>query len=237
MDNILYEDNHVLVVRKPANLPCVKDESGDMDLLTLLKNDIKERYHKPGNVYIGLVHRLDRPVEGLMVYARTSKAAQRLSEQVQKRTLHRTYYAVLRKTKGTKPLLKEGRLFDLLKKDERTNTTSVVKTGGKEARLNYLILEESEIYILVRIVLETGRSHQIRVQFSSRGYPLYGDARYGNGKPGEQIALFSGALSFLHPTKQQDCFFTDVPPQRFPFTLFQNKIMQDQALLKQNHCG
>ena len=231
---ILYEDNHVLVVRKPANQPCTADSSGDPDLLSDLKADIKERYRKPGAVYIGLVHRLDRPVEGLMVYARTSKAAARLSDQVRTHRLFRIYYAVLSRSPGVSPLEPEGILRDRLEKDNTTNTSRVVSSGGKEAELSYTVLQEQDSLILVKIRLKTGRSHQIRVQFSSRGYPLYGDARYGQGKPGMQLALFSGAICFEHPTKKEPLLFTDPPPDRFPFPLFAEAILSSQKNLKQD---
>ena len=231
--HILYEDNHILVVRKQANQPCAPDSSGDPDLLSILKADIKERYQKPGAVYLGLVHRLDRPVEGLMVYARTSKAAARLSEQIRTHQLFRVYYAVLVRENGSIPLEREGILRDRLEKNSASNTSYVVTAGGKEAELQYSILAERDSLILVKIRLKTGRSHQIRVQFSSRGYPLFGDARYGHGKPGMQLALFSGAVCFRHPTKQETCFFTDLPPARYPFLQFSDEIRNSQRTLLQ----
>lgn len=215
MINILYEDNHLLVVEKPINILVQKDKTNDADLLTILKDYIKEKYHKPGNVYLGLVHRLDRVVGGVMVFARTSKSAERLSKQIQNHDFKKTYYAVL-----CGDLEYNGHLENYLLKDESTNTSSVSKKG-KLAVLDYEVLEYKENYTLVKIHLKTGRHHQIRVQFSYLGYPLFGDARYNkNYKKGEQIALFAKELSFYHPiTKELLEFSLDIP-NRYPFGIF-----------------
>lgn len=215
MINILYEDNHLLVVEKPINVLVQADNTKDKDLLTMLKEYLKEKYHKPGNVYLGLVHRLDRVVGGVMVFAKTSKAAARLSKQVQNHELEKTYYAVLcGNLKG------KGYLENYLLKDEKTNTSYVDKEG-KLAELSYEVLANKENLTLVKINLKTGRHHQIRVQFSHIGYPLFGDARYNkNYQKGEQIALFAKELSFLHPvTKERLTFRLDLP-NRYPYTLF-----------------
>lgn len=215
MINILYEDNHLLVVEKPVNMPVQEDSSHDMDLLTLLKNDIKKRYHKPGNVYLGLVHRLDRPVGGVMVFAKTSKAASRLSEQVRTHKILKEYDAVV---EGR--IEKQGVLKDRLYKDTKRNMV-IVDSRGKEAELSYQLEARCEEYSLVHITLKTGRSHQIRVQFSSRNHPLYGDQRYNkHAKPGEQIALFASRLSFYHPTTKEYLSFSLPLPNRFPWTQF-----------------
>lgn len=198
---VVYEDNHLLVVIKPANLPVQADESGDMDLLTLLKAYIKEKYEKTGEVYLGLVHRLDRPVAGLVVFARTSKAAARLSQQLKTREMGRTY---LLKVKGRTN--DEGVLTDWLLKDPSANTTKVVPEsteGAKQAVLLYQTLGHTQEHSLVAASLKTGRSHQIRVQFSHMGNPIWGDARYGGGKPGEQIALYAWRLHLIHPTTKE----------------------------------
>lgn len=215
MINILFEDNHILVVEKPVNILVQKDNTNDTDLLSILKQYLKEKYQKPGNVYLGLVHRLDRVVGGVMVFAKTSKAAQRVSKQVQNRDMHKVYYAVLCGT-----LKQNGRLENYLLKDEKTNT-SFVDNRGKLAILNYEVLDTKEDKTLVKIDLETGRHHQIRVQFSYLGYPLYGDARYNkNYKKGEQIALFAKELSFYHPiTKELLTFSLDLP-RKYPYTIF-----------------
>ncbi len=217
---ILYEDNHVLVAVKPPNMPTQEDDSGDLDLLSWLKEDLKRRYHKPGNVFLGLVHRLDRPVGGVMVFARTSKAASRLSDQVRTRTMKKTYRAVVRGNPGT-----GGRLRHFLAKEAGTNTVRVVKAdqpGGKEAILDYRLLGHSDGLSLVEIELLTGRPHQIRVQSASIGCPLFGDQRYGAdvNRPGEQIALWAVRLAFEHPTLKEVMAFCSVPPADHPWTLW-----------------
>lgn len=215
MINILYEDNHVLVVNKPINMLVQADDTHDVDLLTLLKDDLKERYHKPGNVYLGLVHRLDRPVGGVMVFAKTSKSASRLSEQVRQRDLEKVYFAVV-----CGHLEKKGRMVDFLWKDEKRNYVTVDKSG-KESILDYEVIAFVDGYSLVKIFLKTGRSHQIRVQFASRNHALYGDQKYNiHSKVGEQIALFATSLSFYHPITKEKLTFTQDPPSVFPWTLF-----------------
>ena len=172
MINIIYEDNHLIVVEKPINIPTQEDNTKDKDLLTILKEYIKEKYNKPGNVYLGLVHRLDRPVGGIMVFARTSKAASRLSEQVRNKTFKKTYNAVV-----IGNIENTGKLKDYLLKDEKRNIVKVDEKG-KEAILNFKKLNFKDNMSLVEINLETGRSHQIRVQMSHHGYPLFGDQKY-----------------------------------------------------------
>lgn len=216
--NIIYEDNHLLVVEKPINIPVCEDESKDIDLLTILKQYIKEKYKKPGNVYLGLVHRLDRPVGGIMVFAKTSKAASRLSNQVREKKLNKTYYAVVENKLKEKDTLK-----DYLVKNEKTNITTVTtKDKGKEAILNYEIIKTIDNLNLVRINLITGRSHQIRVQFSSRNNPLYGDQKYNkNAVSNTNIALFAKKLEFTHPTTKEQLSFEIELPKRYPFNLFE----------------
>ena len=215
MINIIYEDNHLLVVEKPINIPTQEDNTKDKDLLTILKEDIKEKYNKPGNVYLGLVHRLDRPVGGIMVFARTSKAASRLSEQVRNKTFKKTYNAVV-----IGNINKEGKLKDYLLKDEKKNIVKVDK-NGKDAILNFKKLDFENNMSLIEINLETGRSHQIRVQMSHYGYPLFGDQKYNKtSKVGEQIALFAKKIEFIHPTTNELLTFELDLPNRYPFTIF-----------------
>ena len=215
MVKILFEDNHLLVVVKPVNMPVCEDSSGDLDLLSYLKNYLKEKYNKPGNVYLGLIHRLDRPVGGIMVFAKTSKCASRLSEQVRVGSLHKKYYAVV-----CGNLSGSGVFKDKLLKDSRTNMVTV-DSRGKDSSLEYNVVSNKNGYSLVDINLITGRSHQIRVQFSSRGYPLFGDQRYNkNASVGEQIALFSYSLSFYHPVSKELMEFKESIPNRKPFNLF-----------------
>ncbi|MGZ9584117.1 RluA family pseudouridine synthase [Paenibacillus marinisediminis] len=216
---ILYEDNHVLVVEKPVNILSQADATQDVDMLTLLKEDIKVRYNKPGNVYLGLVHRLDRPVGGAMVFAKTSKAASRLSDTVRRHELDKRYVCVVH---GQLPS-RFGSLKHHLLKDERTNTVKAVSPstpGAKEARLDYQVLATDGEYSLVQIQLHTGRPHQIRVQMKTIGCPLYGDQKYGADQnvPGQQIALWSTYLSFPHPTTKEQMAFTCMPPSQEPWT-------------------
>jgi 23S rRNA pseudouridine1911/1915/1917 synthase len=214
--NILYEDNHLLVVEKPINIPVQEDSSKDKDFLTMLKDFIKERDNKPGNVYLGLVHRLDRPVGGIMVFAKTSKAASRFSEQVRNHTFKKVYYAVLEgKAKESDTLI------DKLLKDTKKNIVKV-DNNGKEAILDYQLLDYKNNYSLVKINLKTGRSHQIRVQFSSRNLPLYGDQKYNkNSIVGEQIALFAKKITFLHPVTKEEISFEIELPKRKPWIYFE----------------
>ena len=218
MNNILYEDNHIIVVEKQINVPVQEDDSKDTDLLTIIKKYLKEKYNKPGNVYLGLIHRLDRPVGGVMVFAKTSKAASRLSEQVRAHKMTKKYYAVVEGNISNKSILKDNLL-----KDSKTNMVCV-SPKGKYAELSYNLIDKKDNYNLVDINLKTGRSHQIRVQFSSRNNPLYGDQRYNkNAKVGEQIALFAYSLSFYHPITKELLTFSLPLPNRKPFNIF--KVM------------
>ena len=207
MIDVIYEDNHLLVVKKPINILSQGDNTNDLDMVNLLKRYLKEKYNKPGNVFVGLIHRLDRPVGGIMVFAKTSKCASRLSEQVRNKTMDK----------------KEGTLKDYLYKNKKTNMVSVVTKNHKEAKdavLDYKTLASNDEFSLVEIDLHTGRPHQIRVQFSSRNHPLYGDQRYGNSKVGEQIALWSYKLEFNHPTTKERLVFTCDTPNEYPWNLF-----------------
>ncbi|MBQ8109491.1 MAG: RluA family pseudouridine synthase [Clostridia bacterium] len=215
---VLYEDNHLLVVVKPPNLPAQADSSGDDDLLSILKRYIGNKYQKPGNVYLGLVHRLDRPVGGVMVFARTSKAAARLSAAFAQHAQDRRYLAVVQ---GSMPAC--AILEDALIKDGATGTVRVVPPdtpGAKPARLRTAPLARREGLTLTEVTLYTGRSHQIRVQHAHAGYPLWGDARYGGGRPGQQIALWAALLRFEHPTRHEALCFTAPPPGKGAWLVF-----------------
>ena len=215
MINIIYEDNHLLVVEKPINIIVQEDNTKDKDLLTILKEYIKEKYNKPGNVYLGLVHRLDRPVGGIMVFAKTSKAAGRLSEQIRNKTFKRTYNAIVMGN-----INQSGKLEDYLLKDEKKNIVKVDKSG-KLAILYYKKLSYKDNMSLVEINLETGRSHQIRVQMSNYGYPLFGDQKYNKkASVGEQIALFAKKIEFIHPVTKENLVFEIDLPNRYPFNIF-----------------
>ena len=217
MINVIYEDNHLLVVEKPINMLVQADNTNDEDLLSKLKLYLKEKYHKPGNVYLGLVHRLDRPVGGIMVFAKTSKAASRLSDQVRTHKIQKIYHAIVYGKVKEKEELK-----DKLLKDKKNNIVTV-NPSGKDSILNYeLVKYNKEANLsLVKIYLKTGRSHQIRVQFSSRNHPLFGDQKYNKqAKVGEQIALFASSLSFYHPTTKELLTFNLDLPKRKPWNLF-----------------
>ena len=219
---VLYEDNHLLVVVKPANLPSQGDSSGDEDLLTILKKYIGEKYNKPGAVYLGLVHRLDRPVGGVMVFARTSKAASRLSETFRTHEQDRQYLAVV---EGE--FTDELSLKDYLLKDGKTGMVRAVKSGtpgAKEARLITRPVASREKLTLTRVQLFTGRSHQIRVQHAHAGHPLWGDMRYGHGVPGRQIALWACHLSLEHPTRHKQMTFSCRPPRIGAWNKFEAEI-------------
>ena len=216
---ILYEDNHLLAVVKPPNWPVQRDSSQDMDLQTALKEYITEKYGKPGNVYLGIVHRLDRPVGGVMVFARTSKAAARLSAQFATDEPKKRYYAVVRGEPGGAETLE-----DYLIKGPG-NTSRVAERGepgARLARLSYTALKRAEGLTLLEVLLYTGRAHQIRVQLSSRGWPIWGDARYGfqQHEPGQQIALWAYSLTVMHPTTKELLTFTEPPPRGYPWSLF-----------------
>ena len=210
--NVIYEDNHIIVVEKPVNIPSQGDKTGDIDMLTLIKEYIKEKYNKPGNVYLGLVHRLDRPVGGVMVFAKTSKAAARLSEQVREKVFQKRYLVIcngkMEKINGT--------LEDYLLKNERNNMSKVVKEGtqnSKYANLDYEVLKYDKDLDLsvLKILLHTGRHHQIRVQLASRGHSIYGDQKYGGRGHGKQITLWAYSLTILHPITKVKMEFKAIP--------------------------
>ncbi len=205
--NVLYEDNHVIVVVKEPNVLSQGDATDDNNLLDELKAYIKTKYNKPGNVYLGLVHRLDRPVGGVMVFARSSKAASRLSESIKKHYgFNKKYLVVVRGLLDSK----EGTFEDYLLKNEDGNTIISDKKHGKESILKYKVLDEKEDFSLVEVELVTGRHHQIRVQFASRGHSIYGDARYGINTH-DDICLWAYNLSFIHPTKKEKMTFSFMP--------------------------
>ncbi len=212
---VLYEDNHVIVVLKEPNVPVQSDASGDPDLLSMVKEYVKIRYNKPGEAYIGLVHRMDRPVGGVICFARTSKAASRLSEQVRSHRMRREYLCI---AEGSTP--DDFMLHNFLQKDSARNRVTVLPdylhAQGKEAILYGHTVERREDSSLVAIRLETGRGHQIRVQMSHAGYPLKGDHRYGNSRKREQIALWGMRLTFEHPiTGKNMVFIAPAPKEGF----------------------
>lgn len=195
--NILYEDNHLIVVEKKANILSQSDNTNNLDMLTLVKQYLKEKYQKSGHAYAGLVHRLDRPVGGVMVFAKTSKAASRLAKDMQAGLFNKEYLAVV-----TGNLAKdEDTWIDYLEKNGNDAKVTDQK-HGKLAKLSYQIIKRKGDLTLVKIQLLTGRHHQIRIQFASRGFPLYGDQRYGK-QDKKPIALFATMLSFYHPITKE----------------------------------
>ena len=211
---VIYEDNHIIVVEKIPNVPSQEDETGDISMMKLIKDYIKEKYNKPGNVYLGLVHRLDRPVGGVMVFAKTSKAASRLSNQVREKVVKKEYLAVV----DGKLEQEKGTLENYLYKDKKTNTSYVVnkdKKDSKYAKLDYEVIkyDKENDLSLIKINLYTGRHHQIRVQLSNFGHSIYGDQRYGSRGKNKQIALWAYKLIIEHPTKKEKIEFEDLPKE------------------------
>ncbi len=210
---ILHEDNHIIVVLKPQNIPSCEDESKDKDMLTIIKEYIKQKYNKQGNVYLGLVHRLDRPTGGVMVFAKSSKAASRLSEQLRSGDFEKRYFAVLMGV----PKEEKATLTHYMKKNAINNVVYICPptvAGAKFAELEYKVLEKNEDLSLVDVRLHTGRSHQIRVQMNAIGTPVYGDMRYGGEKAKKgYLALWAYYLSFSHPVSKERMVFRLQPPK------------------------
>ena len=209
---VIYEDNHIIVVEKPANIPSQGDKTGDLDMLTIIKAYLKEKYNKPGNVYLGLVHRLDRPVGGVMVFAKTSKAAARLSEQVREKVFKKKYLVIV----NGKFEEKKGTLKDYLLKNERLNKSRVVEEetkNSKYAELDYEVLkyDKEQNLSLLKINLHTGRHHQIRVQLSSRNHSIYGDAKYNGRGSARQLYLWAYELTIQNVISKEEMTFTSIP--------------------------
>ncbi len=223
--DIIYEDNHLMVIIKPHNIAVQEDESKDADLLNMLKQYIKVRDNKPGNVYLGLVHRLDRPTGGVMVFAKTSKCASRLGEQLKSKDMKKNYLCVVL----GKPNQDKARLNCYLVKDEKTNTVSLATKsdyGAKEAILDYEVLDTSNNLSLVKINLLTGRSHQIRVQMSKQNNTvIFGDFKYGDKAHGGNLALWAYQLQFNHPINKKPMTFKVAPNlDILPWKLFEKAI-------------
>lgn len=221
---VIFEDNHIIVAEKQPNIPSQGDKTNDIDMLTIIKEYIKEKYNKPGNVYLGLIHRLDRPVGGVMVFAKTSKAAARLSEQVRGKTFRKQYVVVVDgKFEKSKGIMK-----DYLLKNERNNLSKVVPENTKNskyAELEYEVIRYREDINLsaVKVDLHTGRHHQIRVQFSSRGHSIYGDQKYGTRGKGKQIALWAYSLTIKHPITKEEMTFEAMPELNGTWSIFKEE--------------
>jgi 23S rRNA pseudouridine1911/1915/1917 synthase len=202
---VLYEDNHIIIVNKRSSDLVQGDGTGDEPLDDIVRSYIREKYNKPGEVFLGVVHRLDRPVSGCVVYARTSKALTRLSELFRTREVKKTYWAIV----TDRPPAEEGTLDNYLKKNEKQNKSYVYDTevkGSKKAELSYRILARSERYYLLEVDLQTGRHHQIRAQLAAAGCPVRGDLKYGarRSNEGGGISLHSRRVSFIHPVKKEE---------------------------------
>jgi 23S rRNA pseudouridine1911/1915/1917 synthase len=223
--NVLYEDNHIIVVEKKPNILSQSDITGDKDLLTMVKEYVKEKYKKEGNVYIGLVHRLDRPVGGIMVFARTSKAAKRLNEQIKKHEFNKTYVAVLDGNLNKE----KGKLVNYLYKDERLKKSFVTSKDNKNAKLSeleYEVIGHINCKTIVKINLITGRHHQIRVQLSSRQHSIYGDQKYGGRGHGKQICLWAYKLTIQHPISKEEMVFMAVPEKEKSWKILEDVVIE-----------
>lgn len=211
---ILFEDNHLIIINKQAGELVQGDFTGDEPLLEKVRDYIKKKYDKPGNVFTGLVHRLDRPTSGMVIFTKTSKALTRMNAIFEKREVSKTYWALVRE----KPAEEEERLVHYLKKDAKKNKSFVYpndKSGAKKAALTYSILAKSESYYLLEVALETGRHHQIRAQLSYIGCPIKGDLKYGFPRSNKDasISLHARYLSFLHPVTKEELKITAPLPK------------------------
>jgi 23S rRNA pseudouridine1911/1915/1917 synthase len=212
---ILYEDNHVIVINKKPSQIVQGDKTGDVTLPDLIKTYLKEKYQKPGNVFCGVVHRLDRPTSGVVVFARTSKALERLNKQFQEKQTAKTYWALVE----NKPRKSSEKLEDYLKKNEKQNKSYVCKasdSGAKKAVLSYKHIMDSDTYALLEVQLETGRHHQIRCQLANMGLFIKGDVKYGAKRPNADgsISLHARSLEFIHPTLKEKMRFTAPVPEK-----------------------
>ncbi|MDQ4139778.1 MAG: RNA pseudouridine synthase [Bacteroidota bacterium] len=222
---VLYEDNHLIVVNKPAGLLVQGDETGDVPLSELLKQYLKEKYQKTGNVFAGVVHRLDRPVSGVVLLAKTSKALTRLNELFRQNTIQKTYLAITVR----KPMQEQARLVHWLTKDEARNIT---KAHPREvpkslrAELSFQVISQTEDYYLLQVKPVTGRPHQIRVQLATQKSPIVGDVKYGAPAllPDKSICLHAYSLEFVHPVRQEKMLVRALPPEIHPWTLFKKML-------------
>lgn len=201
---ILYEDNHIIIVNKAPGEIVQGDKTGDTPLSKLLKQYMKEKYNKPGNVFCGVVHRIDRPVGGLVIFAKTSKALERLNKMLREGEIHKTYWALVE----GKPANPEGTLRNFLKSDGRINKTFISTekdTDAKESILSYKTIANGDRYSILEIELLTGRKHQIRAQLSGIGHPIKGDLKYGakRSNPDGSISLLAHKIEFIHPVSKQ----------------------------------
>lgn len=222
---VLYEDNHLIIINKSGSEIVQSDKTGDVSLEDSLKLWIKEKYHKPGNVFLGVAHRLDRPVSGVVVFARTSKALTRLNEMFRNGEVHKTYLAIVKNA----PRQPEGTLEQYLVRNEQQNKSYVYdreRPGAKKAILHYRLVGRSDRYCLLEVDLKTGRHHQIRCQLAAMGCPIKGDLKYGfpRSNPGGGISLHARKISFIHPVSKELIEVTAPFPEDEPlWQCFQNE--------------
>ncbi len=226
---VVYEDNHIIVVNKEPGEIVQGDKTGDKPLVDIVRDYIKEKYQKPGNVFCGVVHRLDRPVGGLVVFAKTSKALTRLNDMFREGRVNKTYWAISR----NKPEPPAGKLTHYITTVEKTNKSTAhfaPKPNSKEARLSYRLLGQSDRYNLIEVKLETGRKHQIRVQLSAIGCPIRGDLKYGDKRsnPDGSISLMARSIEFEHPVSHQLISLTAPVPAGDPLWAAMEKISQNE---------
>lgn len=223
--NILYEDNHLVIVNKKSGDIVQGDKTGDTPLSQYVKEYVQKKYNKPGEAFIGVIHRLDRPVSGIVVFARTSKALARMNELFKTKNITKTYWAIVE----NRPTEAEGKLVHYLSKNEKLNKSFVSKTeksGYKRAELNYKVLASSDNYHLLEIELMTGRHHQIRVQLSTIGCVIKGDLKYGakRNNMDASISLHSRKISFVHPVKNESLTVTASPPNESLWNYFLSMV-------------
>lgn len=221
--DVVYEDNHLIIVNKSSSEIVQGDKTGDKPLAEMVKEYIKQKYHKPGNVFLGVVHRLDRPVSGLVVFARTSKALARLNEMFRTKEVHKTYWAIV----GNCPPTEEGELVHWLVRNEKQNKSYAYdkeKPDAKKAILDYKLIGRSERYFLLEVDLKTGRHHQIRCQLAKMGCPIKGDLKYGSPRsnPDGSICLHARRVRFVHPVSKQEIDVTAPVPEGNLWHSFQN---------------
>jgi 23S rRNA pseudouridine1911/1915/1917 synthase len=210
---VLFEDNHIIIVNKRAGDIVQGDKTGDTPLSDIVKQYIKEKYHKPGDVFLGVVHRLDRPTTGIIIFARTSKALERLNKMLREKQVQKTYWAVVK----NQPVKEKDTLINFLKKNPKNNKSTVFNTfaeGSKKAILHYTTLKRLDNYSLLEIDLETGRHHQIRAQLSAIGSPIKGDLKYGFNRSNKDgsIHLHARKIQFIHPVKKENVTLIASPP-------------------------
>ena len=225
---VVYEDNHIIIVNKHSGEIVQGDKTGDKPLSDTVKEYIKQKYNKPGNVFLGVVHRLDRPVSGLVVFAKTSKALSRLNDMFRTGDVHKTYWAVVKR----RDIAMEGTLTDWLTRNERQNKSYAHERevpGAKKAVLKYKVRAVADNYMLIEVTLLTGRHHQIRCQLAHMGCPIKGDLKYGapRSNPDGSISLLSRRVEFVHPVSKENIVaYADVPNDRLWHDLSANTMQK-----------